>query len=450
MKRSLFGSVFLVLAILAILIPAVSAVSITESPDVVQPGQQIALTISGLPDGASFSLNIGGKFAVTPGQRFSFETRQFNMPFSLTQGTVSATTQGTRTTAFSVAKGDETVQVGNAADSNGYFTISKPYEISSGVYDYLTLSGIARQGTSVINSNMNLYGIKSGPTDSAITFTVNGIDNGEVYVTALVNGQQVLYKDVIVGNGVAVSTPTPAPTTEVTTAGPTDTTATEETVTVTGTATPTGTSTTPVSVIVPITSTTATGTATTEPSATAAPSVFSSADQKVTLTTGGIDYAALLMVSNVNPPANWLMIGNAYSIAPDSLVFSTPATLSFAVPPASGDYAYFIAQQQNGAWAVLPSSAGTDTIAAQVNNVGTYALMAYKPESTIPQTTGVAETGQTAAETTVTVQGTPKVASIAQVQTPAPAMTKSPLDAMTIFGALAVSSAAILVFRKKE
>ena len=177
-----------------------------------QPGQQITLTISGLPDGASFSLNIGGKFAVTPGQQFSFETRQFTMPFSLTQGTVSATTQGTRTTAFSVAKGDETVQVGNAADANGYFTISKPYEISSGVYDYMTLSGRARTDTSVITSNMNLYGTKKGPSDSVITFTVNGIDNGEVYVTALANGQQVLYKDVIVGNGVATQTPAPVPT----------------------------------------------------------------------------------------------------------------------------------------------------------------------------------------------------------------------------------------------
>jgi hypothetical protein len=444
MKRSLFSSVFLVLAILAILIPAVSAVSITESPDVVQPGQQIALTISGLPDGASFSLNIGGKFAVTPGDRFSFETRQFNMPFSLTQGTVSATTQGTRTTAFSVGKGDETVQVGNAADANGYFTISKAYEISSGVYDYLTLSGRARPDASVITSNMNLYGIKKGPTDSAITFTVNGIDNGEVYVTALVNGQQVLYKDVIVGNGVAMSTPTPSPTPEVTTAGPTDTTTPVETATITGTAT------VPVYTAPPTPSTAATGTTTAVPPTTAGLSVFSSADRKVTLTTEGIDYAALLMVSNVNPPANWLMIGNAYSIAPDSLVFSTPATLSFTVPPASGDYAYFIAQLQNNEWVVVPSSAGTDTIDAQVSNVGTYALMAYRPESTIPQTT-VTAAGQTTAEVTVTMKGTPKVASIAQAaQTPAPSATKSPLDALTIFGALAVCSAAFLVFRKQE
>ena len=158
----------------------------------------------------------------------------------------------------------------------------------------------------------------------------------------------------------------------------------------------------------------------------------------MTLTTEGVDYATLMMVSNVNPPATWLMMGNAYSIAPDSLVFSSPATLSFAVPQTGGDYAYFIAQLQGNEWDVVPSSAGTSTIDADISTVGTYALMAYRPESTIPPTTGVTAAGQaTAAEGTVTMQGTPKVASIAQAQTPAAAVTKSPLDVMVLFGALA-------------
>jgi len=444
MKRSIIITIFVALALLSLLVSAVSAVSITESPDVVQPGQQITLTISGLPDGASFSLNIGGKFTVTPGQHFSFETRQFNMPFSLTQGTVSATTHGTRTTVLSVAKGDATVQVGNAADGNGDFTVSKAYEISNGVYDYLTLSGLARTDTSLITSNMNLYGTKNGPSDSVITFTVNGIDNGEVYLTVLVNGQQVIYKDVIIGNGIATPTPTPSPAPEATTVEPEEPTSPAE-----PTATTATTSTAPVYSAVVTASTAATETMTTAPPTTAAPSVFSSADRKVTLETEGVDYAALLMVSNANPPANWLMIGNAYSIAPDSLAFPVPATLSFAVPPASGDYAYFIAELKNNEWVVVPSSAGPDTIDAKVNNVGTYALMAYKPESTIPQTTG-AETGQPTAEATVTVRGSPKVASIAQAQTPAPAPSRSPIDPLTIIGALAVSSAAFLVFRKEE
>jgi hypothetical protein len=439
MKRFFISSVFLALVILAILIPAVSAVSITESPDVVQPGQQITLTISDLPDGASFSLNIGGKFGVTPGSQFSFETRQFSMPFSLNQGTVSATTHGTKNTLFAVSKGDALVQVGNAADANGDFTISKAYEISSGTYDYLTLGGKARTDTSVITSNMNLLGTKKGPANSQITFTVNGITNGEVYVTALVNGQQALYKDVIVGNGIATPTPTPVPT--VTTAEPTVTETTSET--------PTGTTTTAAAVItgsttVPTTYAQPVSTTTPAETTTSTPIVFSSADRMVTLTTDGIDYAALMMVSQVNPPEKWLMVSNAYSIAPDSLVFAKPATISFTVPASAGDYACFIALLQNDQWVVVPSRAGTTTIDATIDHVGTYALMAYKPESTIPVTTGES----TAAP--VTLKGTPRVASIAQEQTPGTAPTRSsPLDPLPLLGALAICTLAVFVIRKR-
>jgi hypothetical protein len=441
MKRSLFNSVIIALAVLAILIPAVSAVSITESPDVVQPGQQITLTISDLPDGASFSLNIGGKFGVTPGDRFSFETRQFNMPFALNQGTISATTHGTKTTAFAVQKGDATVQVGNAADANGDFTLSKAYEISSGTYDYMTLGGKARTDTSVITSNMNLLGTKKGPANSVITFTVNGISNGEVYLTVLVNGQQALYKDVIVGNGIA--TPTPVVTTE----EPTETETTSETLV--GTTATTAAMTTGSTYVPAITTPpTATGTTTAAETTASAPVVFSSADRMVTLTTEGIDYAALLMVSQVNPPEKWLMVSDAYSIAPDSLVFAKPATISFTVPASAGDYACFIASLQNDQWVVVPSRAGTTTIDATIDHVGTYALMAYKPESTIPATTAAA--GESTAAP-VTLKGTPKVASIAQEQNPAAAPTKSsPLDPLPLLGALAICTLAVLVIRKRQ
>jgi hypothetical protein len=445
MKRSLSGSVFLALVILVILIPAASAVSITESPDVVQPGQQITLSVSDLPDAASFSLNIGGKFAVTPGQQFSFETDQFNMPFDLNQGTVSATTHGTKVTAFAVKKGDATVQVGNSADANGDFTISKAYEISSGVYDYMTLSGKARTDTSVITSNMNLLGTKKGPASSTITFTVNGIDNGEVYITALVNGQQVLFKKVVVGNGIATATPTPTPTPTAadTTVEPTDTTVTTET-TVPAIAVEATTGTTYTAA--PTTSLPVTTTA-----AAAVPSVFTSADNQVSLTAQGVDYASLLMVTQVNPPEKWLMVGNAYSIAPDSLVFTQPATISFTVPASASGYACFIASLQNDQWVVVPSRAGTTSIDASINHVGTYALMAYKPESTLPATPAAAGQATTAAaDTPVTLTGTPRVASIAQEQPSASATRSSPLDSLPVLGALAICTLAVTVLRKQE
>ena len=436
MKRSISGLTVVLLA-MVVLIATASAVQITESPDVVQPGDTVTLTISDLPDGASFSLLIGGKFGVAPGQRFTFETRNFNMPFALNKGTVSATTQGTKTTSFAVQKGDSAVQVSDAADANGYFTISKAYEISSGTYDFLRLSGRARTDTSVITSSMNLLGTKKGAANSAITFTIEGIDNGEVYLTALVNGNQVMYKKVTVGNG--IESPAPAATTE----EPTET----ET-TVDETTSPTPTSPTGYTAVTVSTTAAATKTAAT-PAAVQAPASFSSADRKVALTAEGIDYAAILMVSEVNPPADWVMVGDAYKIAPDSLVFATPATLSFTVPATSADYAYFVAQLQNDQWVVVPSSAGTGTIDATVDHIGTYALMAYKPESTIPATTAAA--GQATAGVTAAPKGTPKVASIAQAPASASATTKpSPLDLLPVLGAIAICTVAVLVIRKRS
>ena len=448
MQRILQRSVILILALSILLVALASATSVTESPDVVQQGDQITLSIADLPDGATFSLDIGGKFAVTPGSSFQFQTQSFNMPFSLSKGTVSASTQGTKVTQFAVQKGDSSVVVRNPADSSGFFTISKAYDISSGLYDFLSLSGTARTDASEIDSHMNLVGTKTGPSTTTITFTVNGIANGEVYLTALVNGNQVLFKKVTVGNGISAATPPPTPTD--TTATPTETVTTEAT-------TPSGTETSAVVTSQPTESPTAVTTAPTSAVTQAGPSVFNSADREVTLTANGIDYAALLMVDSGAVPENWVMVTSAYRISPDSVVFATPATLSFAIPSTGADYAYFVGSYQNGQWVPLPSSAGSGSIGATIDRVGTYALMAYRPESTIPATTApVAGQASAAATSVQPPSGTPKVASIAQAGAPASAAAaaaaptaKSPLDALPVLAALAVSGAAAVVLLRK-
>jgi len=459
MKRAIYCTVSALLLILVILITTVSAVTITANPDVVQKGGTVTLTITDLPDGASFSLDISGKFAVTPGEKFTFQTSNFNMPFALNNGIVSATTQGTKSTTFAVKKGDAIAQVGNVADENGYFTISQDYEITSGVYDYLTLGGRARDDTSTLSSTMNLLGTKNGPVNSAISFTIDGIDDGEVYLTVLVNGEQPSpdgFKKIIVGNGIATPTPTATATatpteTTTTTTGTTGSPTATQTTTTTGTTTVTGTGTSTVtSTAVPTTSSSGTSATTaTTATATSVPSTFTSADRQVRLTVTGVDYAALMMVKEVTPPEDWLMITKAYTIAPNSIVFAKPGTISFTIPSSAGDYAFFIGSLKNNQWTVLPSQAGTSTIDATIDGVGTYALMAYKPESTLPATTAAA--GQaTTAETAATPKGTPKVASIAQASIPTTTSAKSPLDLVPVFGALAICTLAVLVIRKDQ
>ncbi|WP_292423503.1 hypothetical protein [Methanoregula sp.] len=449
---------------IAIALP-VSAVSISESPDAISRGGVITITMNGLNDGSQFSLLLDGQFAVTPGSRFSFETNNFNMPISLENGQIAVTTQGTKMTSFSVEKHDgATVNVGNRADANGFFSLSQAYSMGNGLYDYIQLGGQAGTSSSMITTSMNLLGTKKGPANSQITFTVDGIDNGLIRVTAMVDNQMVLpTKTITVGKGLATTTTIPVTTitqTTTTTAQPTGTTTqvgiTQTTTTVQPTDTTTQVGVSQTTTAQPSGTTTETGTPTPNPSGTTTyypvvssttqvtpvvtPQTFTSADQKVSLTATGVDYAGLLMVTATGVPDTWLSVYDPYTIAPDTLTFSPPATISFAIPaPASPgtSYAYFIGEYNNGQWTAVPSTPGYGSIDAEIDQAGTYGLMAFKPESTIqPAATG---TGQQATPTPlVQVTSTPRIASIAQVASPSAAPTKAPLDSMVVTGALAI------------
>jgi len=442
-RRILWSFAAVFFAILAIVIPA-SAASITQSPDTLHRGEQISITMSGIPDGAQFSLLIEGQFNVQPGSRFSFETRNFNMPITLNNGQISATTRNVRVIGFSVKKSGTAISLIPPVDESGYATVSQPYTISAGTYEYLTLEGIARSDASSISTQMSLTGTKTGPADSVISFTVEGIDNGEVRLIVFVNNDQMLYKTVTVGSGIMTTTPTATATTVATTT---------QTTTATATATQTATQTTgatapatTTATTVPTTTITTTAAAT-QPTATTATQAqaktFYSPDRKVSLTTYGTDYAGLLMVRLPGLPEGWLAISDAYAIAPEPLSFSPMATISFTIPAASGaDYAYFIGQYADGRWLIDPSHADTMTISGAIDRSATYALMAYGAESTLsPSAT---PTG------TVTPKGTPKIASIAQEGTTAATGTKTPLSVVGVIAALVIGFSVVMLMAKRQ
>jgi hypothetical protein len=149
------------------------------------------------------------------------------------------------------------------------------------------------------------------------------------------------------------------------------------------------------------------------------------------------------MVRLTSVPEGWLAVSDAYAIAPDTLTFSPMATISFTIPAASGaDYAYFIGQYADDRWLIVPSHAGTTTISGAIDRSATYALMAYRAESTLSPS--VTPTG------TVTPKGTPKIASIAQEGTTAPAVTKTPLSVVGVIGALVVGSTIMILASKRQ
>jgi hypothetical protein len=380
---------------------AAAAVSITESPSHLVRGDPITIDIEGLSNSSTFSLLIEATLQVTQGQDFLFETTNFVMPIALDNGQISATTNGAQKATFSAKKGGTTVLVTRTADAGGVFSFSQAQSIPAGTFDYIRLEGTPQPNKNTIVSTIRLNGKKTGPDSSHLSFTVNGIDNGIVKLTVYVDGSQALGQTVTLGNGITVgqSASAPAATT-----------------------------------IVPLT-TNATLTPTPVPTSTNSSKTFFSADRNASLTVQGVDYAGLVTVTATSVPATWIIVSEAYTIAPDSLLFSPPATLVFRIPgqvDPSAVSPYFIGEYQNSQWVAIPGTVNDTAIIATIDNAGTYALMAYKPESSVPVSTSITP------DSTTTPESTPTTAPVVQVTSPVPIPTKTPLSTMTVFGALAI------------
>ena len=183
------------------MIGAASGVVITASPSSMIPGEPITITIDGLSNSSAFSLIIEATLQVTPGQDYLFETTDFGMPISLTNGQISATTTGTKKATYSARKGTTEVSVTKAADADGVFSFSQAQSVPAGTYDFFRLQGTPLPATSTVVSTIQIIGEKTGPDSSRMSFAVNGIDNGRVQVVVYVDGNQVLYQTVTIGSG---------------------------------------------------------------------------------------------------------------------------------------------------------------------------------------------------------------------------------------------------------
>lgn len=405
-------TIILFLAVVLVLSVPSSAVSITQSPDQISRGERLTVSIRDLRNDDTFSLLIEGRFAVPPGSTFLFATDNFQMPISLTNGELIAYTENTQESMLQVKRGNVTMGIGKVTGPDGIFHYSEKRDIGSGTYEKMRLTGTALPGKTSILTRLQLLGSKSGPDDSDISFTVDGIDSGSIYLTVLVNDRQELFRQVTVRPPPTATRPVPDQY-----------------------------------IIVPTSSLPAT-TATTVP---AVPQTFSSVDGFASVTASRIPYAGLLKIPPKGVPPDWILISSVYSIAPDSLVFSPPATLAFAIPAPSSpetSYAYFIGTYENGTWSIVPSTATGTAIEAQIERAGAFALVAFRPESTIPATSA-----PTAAATppaaTLTFAETPKIASIAQAETTA-APTRAPLGWFVAAGALASGAGLVIWSRRRK
>ena len=208
--RSLTRSCFAcTLCAILLFVQGVSAASVSLSPpDRVMVGDQVTISIADLPDSCTFVLRIEGTFATAPGSVFSFEARNFLLPFTLNNGSISSTLWNTGTNVMTIRRGDTEVRrVGLSED--GVFSTATSGTIPSGTYDLIALGGTAAPGATTILTSLSLEGTKSGPDDSAITFFIGGVNEGSVTITVFVDGETALSRTIPIGDP---GTPTPTPT----------------------------------------------------------------------------------------------------------------------------------------------------------------------------------------------------------------------------------------------
>ncbi len=189
-----------------------AAIGVTIAPDRVLDGDEVTIALSTLPNGTVFSLRLESEFDVAPGGAFVFSTDGLVMPFSLEKGTVGATVENTAENELVVRKGETQARVGGLS-KDGRFSTEQNVSITAGTYDGITLGGTALPDATTVRAGLSLTGIKQGPGDATISFTVRGVSQGTLRVSVYANSEKVHEQTLALG----------APTTAATTSAPTTT-----------------------------------------------------------------------------------------------------------------------------------------------------------------------------------------------------------------------------------
>jgi hypothetical protein len=207
--------IFISCIVFLLLVQGASALSVTVTPERIQRGDEVTIAVQGLPDNSTFTLEIEGTFPVSPGADFSFDTRDLRLPFSLHEGSISATLQHTTENRLLVKKGDSRVELVGLS-TNGVFTTRQTGSFPAGTYDVITVGGIAAPDASSVIAALTLQGRKTGPEDSEVLFIADGITDGLVTIRVLVDGTVALSRTIPLGTS---ATPTPTATSVISSGG---------------------------------------------------------------------------------------------------------------------------------------------------------------------------------------------------------------------------------------
>ncbi|OPX67209.1 MAG: PEGA domain protein [Methanoregulaceae archaeon PtaB.Bin056] len=206
-----------IVAALVTLGAAASAAVITVSPDHVNPGDTITVTVQGLPDESALRMN-WEVYIDEPGPTFLWSVEGLSFPINLQNASFGVTNQNTVTNKVTLKnevpnyETRELTLSGNSVD--GIWTAYHGNDFINGTWPVIRNEGTVEEGKTHVLSLVEWYGIKranpeipeqenGGPDNFVIPFSFSGFEDGRVKFTIQVNGTDVLTDEVTIGSPVS-------------------------------------------------------------------------------------------------------------------------------------------------------------------------------------------------------------------------------------------------------
>ncbi len=174
-----------------LLVGAGSAVTVNVTPSKIDPNGTITVNVTGLEDGARFSLRFQTLFDVPSGATFQYEFDNVTLPICLSDGNITVMMQNTVNNSILIKFGE--IEINASGNSvNGVFSHTIPFsDCLNGTFDFIRTGGTAQSFRDNVVSTMTIEGNKTGPDDFEIPITITGLEAAKIGITVLVDGEVV-------------------------------------------------------------------------------------------------------------------------------------------------------------------------------------------------------------------------------------------------------------------
>jgi|GEM_PF-4991517 len=183
---------FVLLMITVVVLLPVAAVTMSLTPTTVQPSATITITILNLADGSDFDLSLSSTDLTSTGQTW-YNLTNFAMPFTLVNGTMTATGGNLDRIALYVKKASTGPLYSVEATGNGSVNVTAQQDVTAGTYSYILINGDIHTASQPVSIAFTADGTtKDVPSTAVLSFVIEGASAGHIRVLARVNGTTTL------------------------------------------------------------------------------------------------------------------------------------------------------------------------------------------------------------------------------------------------------------------